>query len=85
MRMWENEQPSEPKPETRREYETVGYVLAGQAELYLEGQIIKLEAGDSWVVPSNAAHTYKIIEPFTAIEATTPPAGIYGRDEAPQE
>jgi hypothetical protein len=26
-------------------------------------------------------HTYKILEPFTAIEATHPPASVHGRDE----
>lgn len=81
MRMWENEQPTEPKPEQAREYETVGYVIQGKAELHLEGQVVKLEAGDSWVVPKGATHTYKITESFTAIEATSPPARVDDRDE----
>jgi uncharacterized cupin superfamily protein len=33
-----------------------------------------LEAGDSWLVPQGAEHTYAILETFTAIEATSPPA-----------
>jgi quercetin dioxygenase-like cupin family protein len=82
MRMWENEQPSEAKPAVRRDYETVGYVLAGRAELELEGQRITLEPGDSWVVPKSAAHSYSILEPFTAVEATYPPSYMHGRDEA---
>ena len=81
MRMWENEQPTEPKPEQAREYETVGYVIQGKAELHLEGQVVKLETGDSWVVPKGATHTYKILEPFTAVEATSPPARVDDRDE----
>ncbi|MDP8971737.1 MAG: cupin domain-containing protein [Actinomycetota bacterium] len=80
MRMWENEQPGEPKPEAAREYETVGYVLAGRAELHLEGEVIELATGDSWTVPRGATHTYKILEPFTAIEATSPPAEERNRD-----
>ncbi|HAX79370.1 MAG TPA: cupin domain-containing protein, partial [Cyanobacteria bacterium UBA11372] len=28
-----------------------------------------------------ASHTYKILEPFTAVEATSPPAQVHGRDE----
>src|SRR5262249_24938159 len=36
MRLWENEQPGEPKPSATRDYETVGYVLEGRAELHLE-------------------------------------------------
>ena len=81
MRMWENEQPGEPKPEAAREYETVGYVLAGRAELHLEGEVVELATGDSWTVPRGATHTYKILEPFTAVEATSPPAEVGNRDE----
>lgn len=81
MRMWENEQPSEAKEPTTRDYETVGYVVSGRAELHLEGQMVLLEQGDSWVVPKGASHTYNILEAFTAVEATYPPAHVHGRDE----
>ena len=81
MRLWENEQPGEPKPAQARDYETVGYVLSGKAELHLEGQMVTLESGDSWVVPHGASHTYKIIEAFSAVEATSPPAHVHARDE----
>ena len=82
MRLWEDEQPGEPKPPVQREYETVGYVIKGRAELHIEGQMVLLEVGDSWVVPKGASHTYKILELFTAVEATSPPAQVHGRDEA---
>jgi quercetin dioxygenase-like cupin family protein len=82
MRLWDREEPGEPKPETARTYETVGYVVEGRAELLLEGEKILLEPGDSWLVPRGASHTYKILEPFTAVEATSPPAEVHGRDEA---
>ena len=55
MRLWEAE-PSRAKPPTRRHYETVGYVIHGVAELHLEGQTVRLEAGDSWLVPKGAEH-----------------------------
>jgi quercetin dioxygenase-like cupin family protein len=80
MRLW-HEQPGEAKAETQREYETVGYVIDGRAELRLEGQTLSLAAGDSWVVPKGARHTYRILESFTAVEATSPPAHVHGRDE----
>ena len=80
MRLWDKEQPGEAKPPTAREYETVGYVIEGKAELRIEGQMVLLEPGDSWVVPKGASHSYKILEPFTAVEATYPPAVIHGRD-----
>jgi quercetin dioxygenase-like cupin family protein len=81
MRLWDNEAPGA-KASDRREYETIGYVIAGRAELTLEGQTIRLEAGDSWLVPAQAEHSYRILEPFTAVEATAPPAQVHGRDEA---
>jgi quercetin dioxygenase-like cupin family protein len=76
-----DEEPGEAKPAIRRNYETIGYVLRGRAELTLEGQTVKLEAGDSWVVPNGAEHSYRILETFSAVEATSPPAEVHGRDE----
>ncbi|NJN08552.1 MAG: cupin domain-containing protein [Richelia sp. RM1_1_1] len=81
MRLWEDEQPGESKQLSAREYETVGYVIKGRAELILSGQKIILESGDSWVVPKGAIHSYNILDSFTAVEATSPPAEVHGRDE----
>ena len=81
MRLWENEPPGEPTETTSRPYETVGYVVSGRAELQIEGQTVLLEPGNSWAVPEGARHAYRILETFTAVEATSPPAQIHGRDE----
>lgn len=81
MRLWDRERPGEEKPERSRSYETIGFVIDGRAELYLEGQRVLLEPGDSWVVPKGSRHTYRILEPFTAVEVTHPPAQVHGRDE----
>ena len=81
MRLWENEEPSDDKESVARDYETVGFVIKGRAELHSEGQMVLLEEGNSWVVPKGARHTYKILETFTAVEATSPPAQAHGRDE----
>ncbi len=81
MRMWEDEQPGKDKEAVSRPYETVGYVLKGKAELHSEGQMVKLEAGDSYLVPKDAKHTYKILETFSAVEATSPPAQVHGRED----
>ena len=72
--------PGPPALEVARDYETVGYVISGRAELHSEGQMVLLESGNAWVVPWHARHTYKILEPFTAVEATHPPAEIHDRD-----
>ena len=74
MRLWEKEQPNDKKPVSKHPYEVVGYVIKGKAELHLEGQTLILNAGDSYAVPKNASHTYKILQTFTAVEATSPPA-----------
>ncbi|HEX5830421.1 MAG TPA: cupin domain-containing protein, partial [Gemmatimonadaceae bacterium] len=60
---------------------TVGYVLDGRARLEVEGQMVLLEPGNSWVVPKGAEHSYEILETFTAIEATHPPYQVHGRDD----
>jgi quercetin dioxygenase-like cupin family protein len=81
MRLW-NDEPPQSKPAVRRDYETVGYVISGRAELVVEQQTVTLEPGDSWLVPANSEHSYRILEKFTAIEATAPPAQAHGRDKA---
>ena len=79
MRLWEREPPGDAGT-VRREYETVGYVISGRAELTLEGQTVSLQPGSSWVVPKGAEHSYRIQEAFTAVEATHPPAEVHDRD-----
>lgn len=74
MRAWRDEAPGEPKALTTREYDTVGYVLGGRAELHCGGDVVALGPGDSYLVPHGIAHTYKVLETFSAIEATSPPA-----------
>jgi mannose-6-phosphate isomerase-like protein (cupin superfamily) len=83
MRLWRDEAPTEgePKSPSRRAYETVGYVISGRAELTIEGQMLRLEPGDSWTVAEGAEHSYRILETFTAVEATAPPAQVHGRDD----
>jgi quercetin dioxygenase-like cupin family protein len=81
MRLWVDLQPETSKETRSREYETVGYAIKGRAELDIEGQRVLLNAGDSWVVPKGSRHSFAILEAFTAVEATTPPAHVHGRDE----
>lgn len=83
MRIWREEPPGIDKPSATRDYETAGYVISGRAELHSEGQTVLLQPGDSWVIPKGAEHHYKILETFTAVEATHPPAQVHGRDETP--
>ena len=82
MRLWENEPPGESTAASERDYEIVGYAIRGRAELELEGQKLLLEPGDCWVIPPGARHSYCILEEFTAVEATSPPARVHARDES---
>ena len=83
MRLWEDEPTGEITETSARDYEIVGYALRGRAELHIEGQTLILEPGDCWVIPRGARHSYDIREPFTAVEATSPPARVHARDEEP--
>lgn len=71
MRLWKDEAPQE-KPSHHSSYETLGYVISGRAELTVEGQSVTLEPGDSYLVPANAEHSYRIMESFTALETISP-------------
>lgn len=82
LRLWE-ERPGEGEAERRSEHETVGYVLSGRAELSVEDHQTTLEPGDSWLVPKGARHRYRILEPFRALEATSPPAWRQGAQDRP--
>lgn len=81
MRLWLREPADQQKGPSKRAYETVGFVISGRAKLEIEGQTVDLSPGDSWLVPEGASHKYTILEPFTAVEATSPPAEVHGRDE----
>src|SRR4029434_2330796 len=54
MRLWQ-ESTGQSTDLNSRDYETVGYVISGTAELESEGQIVALAEGDSWVMPRGAA------------------------------
>lgn len=58
----------------KHEYETLGYVLKGEAKLHLGDDTLTLHPGDSWIVPSNIPHRYEVHGPFEAVEVTTPAA-----------
>lgn len=76
LRLWNNEEPTSDKEAHSHIYETVGYVLKGKARLHLEGKVIELEEGSSYLVPKGSEHKYEILETFSALEATSPPAHL---------
>ena len=84
MRLWEAVAPGTPSVPVARAYETVGYVIAGTAELLMDGKATSLMPGSSWVVPRGTQHSYRFVEAFTAVEATSPPAQAHHLDAPPE-
>jgi quercetin dioxygenase-like cupin family protein len=72
LRVWRDEEPTADKPEETQPYETLGYIVEGQAELTVGGKTTTLGPGDSYTVPKNAPHRYVIRERLTAVEAISP-------------
>jgi mannose-6-phosphate isomerase-like protein (cupin superfamily) len=81
LRRWEADACGFCEPRCR-DYEAVGYLLEGDLVLDLDGELVTLKCGDSWLVPQGATHRYQVVTPIVAIEATSPPARFNGRDEA---
>ncbi|TWT53770.1 Cupin domain protein [Rubripirellula amarantea] len=73
LRRWQEGKADYDSPRSR-DYETVGYLLSGVLELDLDGEVVTLQGGDSWLVPAGANHRYRVLEPIVALEATSPPA-----------
>lgn len=73
MRVW-NEGPVQNKGEHASDYETIGYVIDGEAKLHSGDETLHLTKGDSWRVPKGVNHAYEIDESFQAVEVTSPPA-----------
>ncbi|MCQ8184505.1 cupin domain-containing protein [Parvularcula maris] len=68
------------------DYETIGYVIEGEAKLHSEGETLHLTQGDSWRVPKGEMHAYEIEDSFRAVEVTSPPArgaALGGHGHAP--
>jgi mannose-6-phosphate isomerase-like protein (cupin superfamily) len=82
LRLWDESADVGNKACSARDYETIGYVIAGRALLRIENRSVELKPGDSWVVEKGLEHSYEILETFRAIEATSPPARETNLDDA---
>lgn len=79
MRLWEEAAGEAGEPHTRP-YETVGYVVSGAVEVHVGDDRITCRQGDSYLVPDGAERTYVVLEDLVAVETTSPPAQVHGRD-----
>ena len=71
MRYW-YKQPDVEKSQHVNEYETLGFAIEGRARIVVDDSERLLEPGDSWQVPAGKPHHYEILEPFAAVEVTSP-------------
>lgn len=81
LRLW-NEAAGEAGEPHTRPYETVGYVVEGRVEVHVGDDVVTCGAGDSYLVPEGAVRHYRVLDDLTAVEATSPPARVDGRDAA---
>ena len=73
LREW-NEGPTNKTDDHAQDYETLGYVIDGEAKLHSGETTLHLTKGDSWRVPKGVMHHYEVEESFRAVEVTSPPA-----------
>ena len=58
-------------------HEQSGYVISGRYELTLDGEKYELQAGDTYVIPGNRIHSFRVIETGEVIDVFTPPRQDY--------
>lgn len=58
-------------------HEQSGYVMSGRYELSIGDEIYELSAGDSYSIPGNQIHAFKVIDGGAVIDVFTPPREDY--------
>lgn len=53
-------------------HEQCGYVISGKYLMTIEENEFILEAGDSYAVPGNTAHSFKVLEAGEVVDVFTP-------------
>lgn len=72
-------QPGSLFPEHSHPNEQIGTCIEGEGELRSGGKILKVRAGESWVIPENERHSFlsQGEKPVIIIEAWSPPREDY--------
>lgn len=63
--------------EHRHPHEQCGYVISGKYELMVEGETWTLSSGDSYAIPGNKRHSFKVLEAGEVVDVFTPPREDY--------
>lgn len=57
--------------------EQSGYVISGRYELTIGNERYELNAGDTYSIPGNQIHSFKVIEAGEVVDVFTPPRKDY--------
>ena len=57
--------------------EQSGYVISGRYELTIGNEKYELSSGDSYSIPGNQVHSFKVIEAGEVVDIFTPPRKDY--------
>ncbi|MCD8024130.1 MAG: cupin domain-containing protein [Candidatus Gastranaerophilales bacterium] len=58
-------------------HEQSGYVISGRYELTFDNEKYELTEGDTYSIPENTLHSFKVIEAGNVIDVFTPPRKDY--------
>lgn len=58
-------------------HEQSGYVISGRYELTIDEERYELKAGDTYSIPGNKMHSFKVIEAGEVVDVFTPPRQDY--------
>lgn len=53
-------------------HEQSGYVISGQYHMTVDGQEYELNPGDSYAIPGNVPHSFRVMEAGEVIDVFTP-------------
>lgn len=58
-------------------HEQCGYVISGKYELTIGDERYELNSGDSYAIPGNQVHSFRVIKPGEVVDVFTPPREDY--------
>ena len=58
-------------------HEQAGYCIKGSFELMIDGVSMVIERDDSYIIPGDTPHSYRVLEGALAVEVFSPPREHY--------
>jgi quercetin dioxygenase-like cupin family protein len=64
-------------PLHQHRHQQVGYIVSGEVEMTIGGEVRLLKAGDGYTIGSNVPHSARALVPSVALDAFSPPREDY--------